>query len=71
MADRVRGRAHVYGLAFLCRDRTCCGIVAGDGPQLRLQPGTEYLRLDWSLDELMFDLSRTCPEQYALRREPI
>lgn len=40
--------------------------------RLALQPGTEYLVLDWSLDELFaFYLSGQAPDQYALRHEPV
>lgn len=40
--------------------------------RLAIQTGTEYLALDWSLDELMsFYLSGNCPEQYALKAEPV
>jgi Putative DNA-binding domain len=40
--------------------------------RLALQPGTEYLVLDWSLDELFaFYLSGRAPDQYALRHEPV
>jgi hypothetical protein len=40
--------------------------------RLTLQPGTEYLALDWSLDELIrFYLAGDAPNKYALRREPV
>jgi hypothetical protein len=39
---------------------------------LTLQPGTEYVALDWSLDELIrFYLAGDAPNQYALRQEPV
>jgi len=39
---------------------------------LTLQTGTEYMALDWSLDELMrFYLAGDAPNQYALRNEPV
>jgi len=39
---------------------------------LTLQPGTEYVALDWSLDELIrFYLAGDAPNQYALRHEPV
>jgi hypothetical protein len=39
---------------------------------LTLQPGTQYLALDWSLDELLrFYLAGDAPIQYALRQEPV
>jgi hypothetical protein len=39
---------------------------------LTLQPGTEYLSLDWSLDELIrFYLAGDAPNQYRLRQEPV
>jgi hypothetical protein len=42
------------------------------GVRLALQPGTEYLALDSSLDELVrFFLSGEAPNQYALRHEPV
>ena len=40
--------------------------------RLALQPGTAYVALDWSLDELVrFFLAGEAPHQYALRREPV
>jgi Putative DNA-binding domain len=40
--------------------------------RLTLQPGTEYVALDWSLDELIrFYLAGDAPNQYALRNEPV
>jgi hypothetical protein len=40
--------------------------------QLRLQPGLEFLEVDWSLDELVaFYLSGELPNRYALRREAV
>ena len=40
--------------------------------RLALQPGTEYLALDWSLDELArFFLAGEAPNQYTLRHEPV
>jgi hypothetical protein len=40
--------------------------------RLTLQPGTEYVALDWSLDELIrFYLAGDGPNQYALRNEPV
>jgi hypothetical protein len=39
---------------------------------LTLQPGTEYVALAWSLDELIrFYLAGDPPNQYALRNEPV
>jgi hypothetical protein len=39
---------------------------------LTLQSGTEYLALDWSLDELIrFYLAGDAPNQYVLRDEPV
>lgn len=39
---------------------------------LTLQPGTEYVSLDWSLDKLMqFFLTGDAPDQYVLRAEPV
>jgi hypothetical protein len=41
------------------------------GVCLALQPGTEYVALDWSLDELFrFYLCNETPAQYVLRNEP-
>jgi hypothetical protein len=40
--------------------------------RLTLQPGTGYVALDWSLDELIrFFLVGDAPNQYALRHEPV
>ena len=40
--------------------------------RLALQPGTEYVALDWSLDELVtFFLTGEAPNQYVLRHEPV
>lgn len=40
--------------------------------RLALQPGTEYVTLDWSLDELIrFYLAGDAPNQYELRNEPV
>ena len=40
--------------------------------RLALQPGTEYVALDWSLDELVrFFLAGEAPNQYVLRHEPV
>lgn len=40
--------------------------------RLVLQPGTQYLALDWSLDELAkFFLAGEAPNQYTLRHEPV
>lgn len=39
---------------------------------LTLQPGTAYVALDWSLDELArFYLAGEAPNQYELRHEPV
>jgi hypothetical protein len=39
---------------------------------LTLQPGTAYVALDWSLDELIrFYLAGDAPNQYELRHEPV
>jgi hypothetical protein len=44
--------------------------LAGAG--LALQPGTEYVALDWSLDELFrFYLGGEAPTQYTLRNESV
>ncbi len=43
-----------------------------DGARLALQPGTEYVALDWSLDELItFYLSGEAPDRYELRNESV
>jgi hypothetical protein len=40
--------------------------------RLALQPGTEYVALDWSLDELIaFYLSGQAPDHYVLRNETV
>jgi putative DNA-binding protein len=40
--------------------------------RLALQPGTEYVALDWSVDELItFYLSGQAPDQYTLRNETV
>jgi hypothetical protein len=40
--------------------------------RLALQAGTEYVALDWSLDELVrFFLAGEAPDQYELRHEPV
>jgi hypothetical protein len=50
---------------------TCDPERMADG-RLTIQPGVEYLRLDWSLDELMgLYLLGQCPEQYTLRSEAV
>lgn len=42
------------------------------GARLALQPGTEYVALDWSLDELItFYLSGQAPDRYVLRNETV
>jgi hypothetical protein len=42
------------------------------GTQFTLQPGTEYVALDWSLDELIaFYLSGQAPDRYELRKESV
>jgi hypothetical protein len=43
-----------------------------DDTRLTLQPGTAYVALDWSLDELIrFYLAGDAPNQYELRHEPV
>jgi hypothetical protein len=40
--------------------------------RLSLQPGTEYVTLDWSLDEVIgLYLAGDAPKQYELRHEPV
>jgi hypothetical protein len=42
------------------------------GARLALQPGTEYVALDWSLDDLItFYLSGEAPDRYELRSERV
>jgi hypothetical protein len=49
-----------------------CDSARLAGARLAFQPGTEYLTLDWSLDELiMFYLSGQAPDRYTLRTETV
>jgi hypothetical protein len=49
-----------------------CDPVRLADARLILQPGTEYVTLDWSVDELMrFYLAGDAPSQYELRNEPV
>ena len=49
-----------------------CDPARLGGARLALEAGTEYVTLDWSLDELIgFYLSGEAPEQYSLRNESV
>jgi hypothetical protein len=49
-----------------------CEPVRFPAARLSLQPGTEYVTLDWSLDELVrFYLAGDAPSQYELRHERV
>jgi putative DNA-binding protein len=66
------------GRLALAIDAAPLQTLAGSDPArladacVTLQRGTEYVALDWSLDELIrFYLAGDAPNQYALRYEPV
>jgi hypothetical protein len=72
MVDWHLGRLAVAVDAAPLQTLATCDPVRLPGARLTLQPGAEYVGLDWSLDELIrFYLTDDAPNQYALRSEPV
>ena len=66
------GRVAIAVDAAPLHDLSDCDPARLAEARLVLQPGTEYLVLDWSLDELIrFYLAGDAPSQYELRSEPV
>jgi hypothetical protein len=72
MLDWHLGRLAIAVDAAPLHTVTECDPVRLADAHLSLQPGAEYVALDWPLDELIqFYLSGTAPHQYELRNEAV
>jgi hypothetical protein len=72
MVDWHLGRLAIAVDATPLHALTDCDLARVADTHLGLQRGTEYVALDWPLDELIqFYLSGTAPNQYELRNEAV